>query len=458
MDQPEEGDSLSFANRILQELYPQIPTPFQRQPQNQTVREEAFTKNEIARIMQKVPIKKAPGYDGIDFIVLKTIFRTNPDILITFYNKCLSLQCFPNPLKTGVIVLFLKKGKNKSDIKSYRPVSLLPTLGKILEKLLLERLNHHLRRNNLQHPNQYGFRTNRSTEEAILDLLDKINSAKNSNQHALMISLDIKGAFDHLQYTSIKNSLDNLKYHSNTLETLIDILSNRKVAINTSQGPATWNQQQGCPQGSCTGPAFWNLVADEVLQQDWPQGVHLQAFADDFVFLVNAGSKQEVKNLANKALQTFKTWTDKHKLEISLDKTYYLHINKNRSGPIWYSGIKWGQNNIKRASVIKYLGVLIDDKLNFAAHLSAIKNKSLILHQGLKNVASTSWGLSKNIRRQLYLTRWWKRSFSMPQQHGPTTSLLDNRDSCVLSKESFCSISQGRTTPPQRRLSRSSKV
>ncbi|GBL76579.1 hypothetical protein AVEN_53305-1 [Araneus ventricosus] len=138
-----------------------------------------------------------------------------------------------------------------------------------------------------------------------------------------------------------------------------------------------------------------------------------------FVFLVNAGSKQEVKNLANKALQTFKTWTDKHKLEISLDKTYYLHINKNRSGPIWYSGIKWGQNNIKRASVIKYLGVLIDDKFNLTAHLSAIKNKSLILHQGLKNVAGTSWGLSKNIRRQLYLTRWWKRPFSMPQQQGP---------------------------------------
>ncbi|GBM80924.1 hypothetical protein AVEN_243218-1 [Araneus ventricosus] len=89
------------------------------------------------------------------------------------------------------------------------------------------------------------------------------------------------------------------------------------------------------PQGSCTGPAFWNLVADEVLRQDWTQGVHLQAFADDFVFLVNSGSKQEVKNLANKA------WTDKHKLEISLDKTNYLHINKNRSGPIWYSGIKW---------------------------------------------------------------------------------------------------------------------
>ncbi|GBM32722.1 Putative phosphoenolpyruvate synthase [Araneus ventricosus] len=273
MDQPEEGDSLSFANRILQELYPQIPTPFQRQPQNQTAREEAFTKNEIARIMQKVPIKKAPGYDGIDFIVLKTIFRTNPDILITFYNKCLSLQCFPNPLKTGVIVLFFNKGKNKSDIKSYRPVSLLPTLGKILEKLLLERLNHHLRRNNLQHPNQYGFRTNRSTEEAILDLLDKINSAKNSNQHALMISLDIKGAFDHLQYTSIKNSLDNLKYHSNTLETLTDILSNRKVAINTSQGPATWNQQQGYPLSRFLEPGSRRSAPARLASRGAPAGI-----------------------------------------------------------------------------------------------------------------------------------------------------------------------------------------
>ncbi|GBN63175.1 hypothetical protein AVEN_9942-1 [Araneus ventricosus] len=134
-------------------------------------------------------------------------------------------------------------------------------------------------KNNLQHYNQYGFSTNRSTEEAILDLLDKINAAKNSKQHALMISLNIKRAFDLLQYTSIKNSLDNLKYHSNTLETLIDILSNRKVAINTSQDPAAWNQQQGCPQGSCTGSVLWNLVVDEVLRQDWPQGVHLQAFA-----------------------------------------------------------------------------------------------------------------------------------------------------------------------------------
>ncbi|GBL87504.1 hypothetical protein AVEN_165126-1 [Araneus ventricosus] len=173
--------------------------------------------------------------------------QNSPEILITFYNKCLSLQCFPNSLKTRVIGLFLKKGGNKSDIKYYRPVT-PSNFGQNTGEIAFGTTQPPPQKNNLQHPNQYGFRTNRSTEGAILDLLDKINSAKNSNQHAPIISLDIKGAFDHLQYTSIKNSLDNLKYHSNTLETLIDILSNRKVAINTSQGPATWNRQQGCPK------------------------------------------------------------------------------------------------------------------------------------------------------------------------------------------------------------------
>ncbi|GBM11999.1 hypothetical protein AVEN_256089-1 [Araneus ventricosus] len=162
MDQPGEGDSQPFANRILQELYPQIPIPFQRQPQNLTAKEEAFTKNEIARIMEKFQLKK--HLEEIAFNILAST--------------------------------------------ASEPIDL--------------------------------------SEDAIFDLFYKINSEKNSNQHSLMISLDIKGAFDHLQYTSIKNSLDNLKYHSNTIKTLIDILSNRKVAINTSQGPATWNQQQGC--------------------------------------------------------------------------------------------------------------------------------------------------------------------------------------------------------------------
>ncbi|GBN49727.1 hypothetical protein AVEN_191017-1 [Araneus ventricosus] len=79
-----------------------------------------------------------------------------------------------------------------------------------------------------------------------------------------VIALGIQGAFDHLQYNSIRNSLDKIKFPSHTIETLKDILTDRKVTIQTAQGPVSWSQQQGCAQGSCTGPLFWNLVANEI--------------------------------------------------------------------------------------------------------------------------------------------------------------------------------------------------
>ncbi|GBL78274.1 hypothetical protein AVEN_59778-1 [Araneus ventricosus] len=131
--------------------------------------------------------------------------------------------------------------------------------------------------------------------------------ARSTKQYALVISLDIKGAFDHLEYNSIKNSLNIINFDSNTKETLITLISGRKISLNTPKGPATLPQHRGCPQGSCTGPAFWNLVANEVRTQSCPEGVHLQAFADDFIFLIKAPTQAKAKFPANEDLNQFKS-------------------------------------------------------------------------------------------------------------------------------------------------------
>ncbi|GBM10912.1 hypothetical protein AVEN_171405-1 [Araneus ventricosus] len=77
-------------------------------------------------------------------------------------------------------------------------------------------------------------------------------------------------------------------------EFLEDINFSRQVTLNTPHGPATLPQHRGCPQGSCTGPAYWNLAVKEVLTESWPQEVHLQAFADDFIFLIKAQAKAKL--------------------------------------------------------------------------------------------------------------------------------------------------------------------
>ncbi|GBL79760.1 hypothetical protein AVEN_18277-1 [Araneus ventricosus] len=126
---------------------------------------------------------KAPGYDGIDNIVVKVIFNSFPPLLLNVFNKCLELKCFPDPLKIGLVILFHKTGKGEQNIKSYRPISLLPTLGKLLEKFLLQGFNFQLKTKKLQHPLQYGFREGKSADDALLHVTSLLGQDRRQETH-----------------------------------------------------------------------------------------------------------------------------------------------------------------------------------------------------------------------------------------------------------------------------------
>ncbi|GBM13174.1 hypothetical protein AVEN_64377-1 [Araneus ventricosus] len=98
---------------------------------------------------------------------------------------------------------------------------------------------------------------------------------------------------------------------SHTTETLKDILTDRKVTIQIAQDPVSWSQQQGCAQ-SCTGTILCNLVTNEIILEEWQPNVHLQAFADDFFFVISESTGTNLKATAQAALTKFQHWTDKH--------------------------------------------------------------------------------------------------------------------------------------------------
>ncbi|GBO21033.1 Retrovirus-related Pol polyprotein from type-1 retrotransposable element R1 [Araneus ventricosus] len=323
-----KGTPTEFGLKILQKLYPKIaPRAAQIQPYQTLLEEERFSQQEIDDIAKKIPIGKAPGYDRIDNIIV----------------KCLELKCFADHLKIGLVILFHKTGKEEQNIKSYRPISLLPTLGKLLEKLFLQRFNFQLKTNKLQHPLQYGFREGKSADDALLYVTSLLEQARRQRKHAVLISLDISGAFDSLQYSSIRDRFSSLSLFSNISETLLDTLRNRKVAMQTSEGPVLWEQIQGRPQGSCSGPAFWDILADEILLVQWPQGIHLQAFADDFAFIITDNTREGLRKLSKLALDKFKEWANKNKLHVSMEKSSYVLFSKLVRGPT----IKWGNQSFK---------------------------------------------------------------------------------------------------------------
>ncbi|GBO35958.1 hypothetical protein AVEN_205329-1 [Araneus ventricosus] len=149
------------------------------------------------------------------------------------------------PNDKALVILFHKTGKDEQNTKSYRPISLLPTLGKLLEKLLLQRFNYQLKTKKIQHPLQYGFREGKSADDALLHVTSLLEQARRQEKHAVLISLDISGAFDSLQYSSIRDRFASPSLFSNISETLLDTLRNRKVAMQTSEGPVLWEQTQG---------------------------------------------------------------------------------------------------------------------------------------------------------------------------------------------------------------------
>ncbi|GBN12233.1 RNA-directed DNA polymerase from mobile element jockey [Araneus ventricosus] len=170
MENSEKGNPTEFGLKILQKLYPKIaPRAAEIQPHQSLMEEQKLSQQEIDDIVKKIPNGKAPGYDGIDNIIVKVIFNSFPSLLSDFFNKCLELKCFPDPLKIRLVIMFHKTGKEEQNIKSFRPISLLPTLGKWLEKLLLQRFNFQLKtKKKLQHPLQYGFREGKSADDALL--------------------------------------------------------------------------------------------------------------------------------------------------------------------------------------------------------------------------------------------------------------------------------------------------
>ncbi|GBM52054.1 hypothetical protein AVEN_23288-1 [Araneus ventricosus] len=105
------------------------------------------------------------------------------------------------------------------------------------------------------------------------------------------------------------------------------------MTLLTSQGRATKDKKQGCPQGSCSGLALWNLVANEILNQVWPDNVHIQAFADDFVLVIEADTNKNPVENTQSAITQFSFCCSENELAISTEKTNYILFSKMVRSP-----------------------------------------------------------------------------------------------------------------------------
>ncbi|GBN96149.1 Putative protein in type-1 retrotransposable element R1DM [Araneus ventricosus] len=366
--------------------------------------DSSFTKLEIREIIRSMGKKKSPGLDNINVLMAERIHKKCPAILTGIFNKCLELGIFPTLWKKAKLILLNKPGKDPELVNSYRPICLLSVLSKILDKLLTQRITFLLKSKGMLHRNQHGFRNGKSCETANFELKRSIQKAMMHKFKVCLISLDVAGAFDNVWRQSILEQLILAECPQNIFNLVKDYFKDRSVLFQLGQKQWTFEAQRGVPQGSCSGPLFWNLVAGTALGLVLPSGCQIQAFADDLIIVIRGESKEILTSRCNEAISKIVDWGSAHKLQFNASKTICMPLSYGgrlqRNEPLQV--LLQGQPvNIQDQLV--YLGVTWDSALTFTPHFKRVRQKVDNLTYKITNIAEKFYWRNNKLFKRIYL-------------------------------------------------------
>ncbi|GIY37474.1 RNA-directed DNA polymerase from mobile element jockey [Caerostris darwini] len=290
-----------------------------------------------------------------------------------------------------------KDNKELNHPSHFRPICILPCWGKVLDKIICDRLSYYLEANKLLNIKQFGFRKNKSTILVIKNILDFHNTSREEKNITLLVSIDMSHAFNAVDWEKMKAKIFALPIPHYLKAIVCDFLQDRQVILHGISRP----YNRGIPQGSCLGPILWNIFVNDLLDTNFGTNIQVQAFADDILLMMRAPASYCFSKDSVKPLQLIESWTKNNDLTINLDKTCFTILSPKNFTHI--PTIKIAGNKIKFNKNLKYLGIHFDAKLNWNFHLNTVQDKINNLHQKLIRITRATWGLNPKVKKDIYL-------------------------------------------------------
>ena len=384
------ADSVVPTSREPSDYIPPPNTPLPN------LRLDNISQHQIVDIISAMDSKSSTDANGISAKILKTIKYQISEPLSHLFSLSISTGVFPSKLKTSKTIPIFKAGDHTS-CDNYRPISLLSSLSKILEKIVANSLVNHLEINNLLYDNQYGFLRGRSTLHNITKLTTKISQDLNEKKFVIGIFLDLKKAFDTVSHDILLSKLKKLGITGTPLKWFTSYLSNRsqfteiggfkssELAIDIS-----------VLQGSILGPILFLCFINDLHLATW---LLTLLFADDTAVIDSDTDLPALIIRVNGEIQKIANWFRSNKMSVNVSKTKYIvfrpkgqkiTVNLDENG-VLYNSNEIGQpddpNKIFKLGRIyndhpctnertyKFLGVHLDEFLSFDTHCTIISNK-----------------------------------------------------------------------------------
>ena len=355
---------------------------------------EKVTVASVTSAIRRLPSKSSTS-DPLHTSFLKKCALTLAPFITRLFNVSLCSGAFPKSWKQALVTPILKKGcRDVCDPKSYRPISNLTVLSKLLEKMASSQIRKFLNSNDLVVPTQSAYRENHSTETAALKLSSDLLLSIDKGNLCLMCFLDLSSAFDTIDHAILKERLrSSFRFSDSALMWTDSFLSDRTQLVKhgcTSSQPKPVTH--GVPQGSVLGPLFFILYTSELTHVVQQFGFHLHMYADDIQIygFCQPSKKSELTHKLEMCLDSLSRWFLSNRLHVNFSKTEFMWCaSMQRLRSIAQDPIRFGSQLSDPAPQVKCLGVIFDSKLSFAPHVSKTVASCFAVLRQIRSVRSS---------------------------------------------------------------------
>ena len=328
----------------------------------------------IYKDLSSLKSSKSRGSDDLDSKIIKISAPFISESLTYIYNLCIDKCYYPQAFKDAKVLPLLKSGDPR-DPSNYRPISILSILSKPLEKHLRQNLQSHFTRYSLFHPNQSGFMKNHSCQTALTNLIEQWHANINNNILSGAVFADFTKAFDVINHTLLLRKLNLYGLSPEAIKLLLSFLFNRRqVVLQGSETSSLMLLKHGVPQGSVLGPILFSIYINDLpLYISSP----VELFADDTTIHNQGKTLHALSSHLQQDIDKLTLWADLNHMSLHAQKSKSMLVttrqkrqNLNKS-----LTLKVGDRFLEEVTSHKLLGIILDNNLSWAHHVSGLCKK-----------------------------------------------------------------------------------